>query len=246
MEIVAAVLADPARQSFPRHAGAVAAAAENPRDGSDAARSRRHQGTGERQARARSRRRRRPQPADGRPARRRQVDAGGAAAVDPAAADAGGIAGSLDDRLGRGRDRRRLAHQQAAVPQPASFRLDAGSGRRRLARAAGRSLARASRRAVPRRVRRIPEPGARFAAPAAGDRRGLDRARQSPHHLSGALHAGGGDESRAAAAAPAIPAISASAARISAAPPIIRPSFPARCSTASICMSRYRRSPPPT
>ena len=37
--------------------------------------------------------------------------------------------------------------------------------------------------------------GARFAAPAAGDRRGLDRARQSPRHLSGALHAGRGDES---------------------------------------------------
>ena len=57
-----------------------------------AARPRRHQGSGKRQARARSRRRRRPQSADGRPARRRQVDAGVAAAVHPAAARSGGAA----------------------------------------------------------------------------------------------------------------------------------------------------------
>ena len=63
--------------------------------------------------------------------------------TDPAAAVAGRTAGSLDDRLGRGRDRERRAHQQAAVPRAASFRLDAGAGRRRLARAAGRNLARA-------------------------------------------------------------------------------------------------------
>ena len=60
IEIVAARLAHPARQPFPRHAGAVAAAAEDPRDRRLAARSCRHQGPGERQARARSRRRRRP------------------------------------------------------------------------------------------------------------------------------------------------------------------------------------------
>ena len=45
------------------------------------------------------RRRRRAQPADGRPARLRQVDAGGAPAVDPAAALARRGAGSLDDRI---------------------------------------------------------------------------------------------------------------------------------------------------
>ena len=73
--------------------------------------------------------------------------------------------------------------------------IDAGAGRRRLARAAGRGLARASRRAVPRRAAGIPAAGARRAAPAARDRRGRDRARQPPRHLSGALHAGGGDES---------------------------------------------------
>ena len=38
-------------------------------------------------------------------------------------------------------------------------------------------------------------PRARFAAPAAGNRRGGDLARQSPRHLPGALHAGGRDES---------------------------------------------------
>ena len=80
-----AVVAHPARQPLQGHAGAVAAEARHPRRsaGRDA-RSRRHQGPGERQARARGRRRRRPQPADDRPARLRQVDAGGAAADHPA------------------------------------------------------------------------------------------------------------------------------------------------------------------
>ncbi len=73
------------------------------------ARSARHQGPGKRQARAGDRRRRRPSPADDRLARRRQVDAGGAAALDPAAAVAVRIARSLDDRLGRRRDRGRRA-----------------------------------------------------------------------------------------------------------------------------------------
>ena len=118
-----AAFAHPARQSFQGHAGAVAPAAEGARDRRRAARPCRHQGPGERQARARGRRRRRPQPADDRPARRRQVDAGRAAADDPAAADAGRIAGSVDDRLRRRRDRRRRAHQPAAVPLAASFRV---------------------------------------------------------------------------------------------------------------------------
>src|SRR5262249_56283373 len=62
-----------------------------------------------------SRRGRRPQSAHGRPARRRQVDAGRAAADHPAAADAGGTARSLDDRVGRGRDRGRRAHQSPTM-----------------------------------------------------------------------------------------------------------------------------------
>ena len=81
------------------------------------ARSARHQGPGKRQARARDRGRRRAQPADDRPARRGQIDAGGAAALDPAAAVAGRTAGSVDDRLGRRRDPRRRADRAAAVPQ---------------------------------------------------------------------------------------------------------------------------------
>ena len=52
-------LADPARQPFQRHAGVVAAAAENFGSKRTGARSRRHQGPGKRQAGARSRRRRR-------------------------------------------------------------------------------------------------------------------------------------------------------------------------------------------
>ena len=67
-----------------------------------------------RQARARGRRRRRPQSADGRPARRRQVDAGEPAAVDPAAALAGRTARSVDDRLDRRRDRQRQARPAGA------------------------------------------------------------------------------------------------------------------------------------
>src|SRR5256885_965969 len=61
----------------------------------------------------------------------------------PPAAHAGRAARSLDDRLGRGRARRRRAHQPAAVPQPAPFRQHAGAGWRRIARAPGRSVARA-------------------------------------------------------------------------------------------------------
>src|SRR5215469_15023721 len=87
-----------------------------------------------------------------------------------AAGDAGGAAGSLDDRFGRGRDRGRRAHQSPSIPRPASFRQHAGAGRRRIARAAGRNLARPSRRALPRRAARVPAAGARFAAPAARDR----------------------------------------------------------------------------
>ena len=122
----------------------------------------------------------------------------------------------------------------------------AGAGRRRPARAAGRGLARASRRAVPRRAAGIPGAGARLAAPAAGDRRGRDRARQSPHHLSGALHAGGGDESLPLRPRRRSRLHLQARRRTRAAPPIIRRGCPARCSTASTCTSKCRRSPPPT
>ena len=69
----------------------------------------RHQGPGERQARARGRRRGRAQSADERRARRRQVDAGAAPALDPAAAEPARTAGSVDDPFGRRRAGRRRA-----------------------------------------------------------------------------------------------------------------------------------------
>ena len=81
---------------FTRHAGARAAPTPRIAERRQChARPRRHQGPGDGQARARGRRRRRPQPADDRPARRRQVDAGGAPALDPAAAIAGRAARGL-------------------------------------------------------------------------------------------------------------------------------------------------------
>ncbi len=129
------------------------------------------------------------------PAWSRQIDAGRAASLHPAAAGAGGAARSLHGAIGRRRDRGRRADQPATVPGAAPFRQHAGLGRRRPACAAGRNLAGASRRAFPRRAAGIPGAGPRFAAPAAGNRRGVDRARQSSRHLSGALHAGGRDES---------------------------------------------------
>ncbi len=186
--------ADSARQSFPRHAGPGAAAAQGARARAGAGRPQGHQGPGERQARARSGGRGRAQSPDDRASRRGQIDAGGATADDPAAADPGGAARSLHDRVGRGRHRGRCAHQPPPVPQPASFRQHAGAGGRRLAGQARRNLARASWRPLPRRVSGVSAAGARLATPAARDRRGRDLARQQPRDLSGALHAGRRDE----------------------------------------------------
>jgi magnesium chelatase family protein len=56
--------------------------------------------------------------------------------------DLADITRGLDDRIGRRRDRGRRAHQSAAVPLAAPFCLDAGTGRRRPARAARRDFAR--------------------------------------------------------------------------------------------------------
>ena len=110
--------ADPDRQPFQGHAGAVAPAAQGARGRDQPARPARHQGPGECQTRARDRGGRRTSSADDRLARRRQVDAGGAAALDPAAAVAVRTARSLDDRLGRRRNPRRRADRAAAVSQP--------------------------------------------------------------------------------------------------------------------------------
>ena len=122
------------------------------------------EGPGERQARAGDRGGGRPQSADERAARRRQVDARGAPALDPAAAFAEGAPRSLDDPFGGGADRRWRAHGSAALSRAASFGLDGGARRRRHACAAGRGVARASRRALPRRIPGIlPASGARKA-----------------------------------------------------------------------------------
>ena len=195
IQIIAAQVADPDRQPFQGHAGAVAAAAKSARARGNAARPARHQGPGKRQTRARDRGGRRASSADDRLARRRQIDAGGAAALDPAAAVAVGTIGSLDDRFRRRRNPRRRVDRAAAVPQPPSFRQHGGADRRRHARQARRDLAGASGRAVPRRIAGVRSARAGFAAPAAGERRGRGVPSQSPRHLSGALHAGRGDES---------------------------------------------------
>ena len=62
-------------------------------------------------------------------------------ADNPAAALTGRIAGSVDDCVDCRRNRRRRAHQPASIPLAASFGIDAGIGRRRPARPAGRNLA---------------------------------------------------------------------------------------------------------
>ena len=119
--------ADPDRQPLQGHAGAVAPAAAGARAGGQFARPARHQGPGKRQTRARDRGGRRASFADDGLARRRQIHAGGAAALDPAAAVAVGASGSVDDRVRRRRNPRRRADREAAVPQrpiiPPAWRL---------------------------------------------------------------------------------------------------------------------------
>ena len=211
------------------------------------ARPARRQGPGERQAGARDRGRRRPQPADERPARRRQVDAGGAAALDPAAADAARTARSLDDPFGRRRAGGRRADRPAAVPRAASFGLDAGAGRRRRA-APGRARSRSPTTACcsSTNCRNSPPPVLDSPAPAARDRRGVDRPRQPSRHLSGALPARRGHEPLPLRPCARARATRAGASRTSAASRSIRRGCRGRCSTASTCTSRCRPSPPPT
>ena len=83
------------------------------------------------------------------------------------------LAGSLDDRLRRRRNPRRRLDGTAAVPQPPSFRQHGRADRRRHARKTRRDFAVAPGRAVPRRIAGVRCARAGFAAPAAGERRGL-------------------------------------------------------------------------
>ena len=82
----------------------------------------------------------------------------------------------------------------AAVPRAPSFRQHGRADRRRHARQTRRNLARTPGRIIPRRIAGVRCARSGFAAPAAGERRGLGVPRQSPRHLSGPLHAGRGDE----------------------------------------------------
>jgi len=102
--------------------------------------------------RARSRGSRRPPSPDDRAARRGQVDAGKAAALDPASTRAGRDVGSEHDQESRWRSRWRTHRTIAAVPCAASLGEHGGAGRRRHAPASWRGGARPSRRAVPRRA----------------------------------------------------------------------------------------------
>ncbi len=203
----------------------------------------RHQRTGDGEARARSRCRRRSQSADGRTTGRWQVDAGAAAAIAAAAARARGDAGSQHDPKPCRRSQRRQNRARAAVPQPASFGEHGGFGRRRHAAKARRGRACASRRAVSRRAAGVPPASARCVEAAARDRRDRDRARQSPHHLSVAHSARGGDES--------VPLRARGRARLrlppgaAAASSATRPASRDRCSTASTFRSKCPPSRPP-
>lgn len=90
------------------------------------------------------------QSADERAAGCGQIADGGVPARHPARPDPRRSARSVDDRLGRGRARKRAAGARAALPRPASFGVDARAGRRRPARAPGRGQPGASGGAVSR------------------------------------------------------------------------------------------------
>ena len=204
----------------------------------------RRQGPGDRQARARDRRGRRPQPDAGGPAGRRQVDAGGAPDRHPAAAGPGRGARGQHDRQRRRPARRRPAVAAAAVPQPAPCGLDGGHGRRRQPGAARRDLAGPSGRAVPGRAARVRPGGAGIAAPAAGGGPDHGRPRPGAHDLPRPVPARRGDEPLPLRPSRRRRCWPARARR--AAVPTTRRASPARCSTASTCMSRCRRSASPT
>ena len=187
----------PARSRAPAAGRRIAASASAPNGGTPAAAQRgvlgRRARSSPRQAGAGGRRSRRPPHADDRAARHRQ-DHAGAAARRSAAAAAGGRGHRSRQRLFRF-----LAHgaavRLAALLRPAPHRLDGGHRRRWHAGRAGRSGAGASRRLVPGRTAGVP--ARRPGSVARTSRRGRSRggAGQPDGALSGALPAGGGDES---------------------------------------------------
>src|SRR6516162_9328354 len=90
------------------------------------------------------------------------------------------VAGEIEGGALTNRRPFRAPHHSASMPALVGGGL----------RAAGRNLARASRRPLPRRVARVPAAGARFAASAARDRGGRDRASEPSRDLSRAFHVG--------------------------------------------------------
>ena len=182
-------VADPARQPFQGNAGPRPPSARAETREQRPAGPARRQGPGNRQACAGDRRGGRPHHADERAARRREIHAGGAASFHLAAAQPARDARRFDDPFHRGAACRRRADGPATLPQPAPFGLHAGAGGRGHEGQARRGVARASRRALPGRAAGVRDPRARQPAPAARDRRGVDRAGQPPRDLSGPLPA---------------------------------------------------------
>ncbi len=211
-----------------------------PRAAAPGSRPARRQGPGRRQARARDRRGGRQQPADGRPAGYRQVDAGAAPRRPAAAADA-----RRGARVGGDPQRRRRASAPSAGASACCARRTTPPRRRRWSAAARRrdraKLAGAPRRAVPRRAARVSARRARGAARAARERAHRRLARRAPGRVPGPLPARRGDEPLPVRPArpPAARAAAARRTRCCA----TRASSAARCSTASTCRSKCRRSP---
>ena len=124
--------------------------------------------------------------ADDRRAGRRQIDAGGAAALDPAAVVALGVL-EVSIIASVASEIKAAADLASTVPQPASIGQHGGADGRRHPRKARRDLARASRRALPRRAAGVRSARAGLATAAAGEWRGCPPPRQPPRHLSRAL-----------------------------------------------------------
>ncbi len=190
-----ATVPDPARQPFQGHPGHGPPGTGDHAGPQEPAGPARHQGTGERQADPGDRGSRRPQSVHERAAGSRQVHAGAAPSLDPAASRPPRASRSVDDPV-RGRtDRRRRPVRPPTVPGAPSFRLHGGPGGRRQQCPPGRGVPRPPRHPVSRRVAGVPAPGSRQPAPAPGGRRDPHRAGEPSGELPCPLPARGRHES---------------------------------------------------